>query len=60
MPSNSAMEGVNDPNPPTQVAKAKRVPKQKFKTPYVVSQKTLVEKITKSQHEGSEQVSDDW
>ena len=51
------MEGVNDPNPPTQAVKAKKVIKTKSKTTSGVSQKSSVVRTTKSQPEGSEQVS---
>ena len=54
LPSNADMEGVNDPNPPIQAAKIKKVSKSKSKTTSGVSQKALVVKITKSQHVGSE------
>ena len=58
LPSNAAMEGVNDPNPPSEAAKPKRVPKKKSKTPSIVSQNTSVETKTKSQPEGSEHLSE--
>ena len=54
LPSSAAMEGMNDPNPPTQAAKPKKI--SKSKTTSGVSQKTFVVKTTKSQHVGSEQV----
>ena len=57
LPSITAMEGVNDPNPSTQAVKSKKVSKTKFKTTSRVSQKAQVAKSTKSQHVGSEQVS---
>ena len=57
LPSITAMEGVNDPNPPTQAVKAKKVSKTKSKTTSGVSQKAPVVKSTKSQPEGSDQVS---
>ena len=50
------MEGVNDPNPPAQATKPKKVSKSKSKTTSGVSQKALVVKTTKSQHVGSDQV----
>ena len=56
LPSTTAMEGVNNLNPLTQAAKPKKITKSKTKTTSVVSQKTIVEKSTKSEHEGSEQV----
>ena len=56
LPSSAAMEGVNDPNPPTQAAKPKKISKSKSKTTSGVSQKTSVVKTTKFQHVGSEQV----
>ena len=55
--SSNAMEGVNDPNPPTQAAKTKKVSKSKSKTTSCVFQKAPVVKTTKSQHMGSDQVS---
>ena len=57
MPSYAAMEGVNDPNPPTQAVKTKKIAKIKSKTTSGVSQKTSVVKTTKSQPDGSEPVS---
>ena len=57
LPSIAAMEGVNDPNPPTQVVKTKKITKTKSKTTSGVSQKASIVKTTKSQPEGSEQVS---
>ena len=57
LPSFSAMEGVNDPNPPTQAAKTRKISKTKSKTISGVSQKAPVAKSTKSRPEGSEQVS---
>ena len=56
LPSSAAMEGVNDPNPPTQEAKPMKISKFKSKTTSGVSQKTSVIKTTKSQHVGSEKV----
>ena len=56
-PSITAMEGVNDPNPPTQEVKSKTVSKTNSKTTSSVSQKAPVAKSTKSQPEGSDQVS---
>ena len=56
LPSSTAMEGVNVPNPPTQAAKPKRVSKSKSKTTSNVSQKTYVVKTTKSQPKGSDRV----
>ena len=50
------MEGVNDPNPPSQAAKLKKISKSKSKTTSGVSQKTSVVKTTKSQPVGSEHV----
>ena len=57
LPSTAAMEGVNDPNPPTQAAKTRKVSKSKSKTTSGVSQKAPVVKTTKSQPMGSDQVS---
>ena len=51
------MEGVNVPNPPTQAAKPKKIPKSKSKTTSDVSQKKSVVKTTKTQLVGNEQVS---
>ena len=56
LPSSAAMEGVNDPNPPTQAVKPKKISKSKSKTTSGVSQKTSVVKTTKSQPVGSQQV----
>ena len=56
LPSIAVMEGVNDPNPPTQAVKSKKITKTKFKTTSGVSQKASIVKTIKSQLEGSEQV----
>ena len=58
LPSTVAIEGVNVPNPPTQATKTKKSSKSKSKTTSGVSQKTHVAKTTKSQLEGSVQVSE--
>ena len=42
LPSTAAMEGVNDPNPPTQAAKNKKVFKLKIQNPPQVSLKRHV------------------
>ena len=54
MPLTAVIEGVNDPNPPTQAAKTKKVSKSKSKTSSGVSQKAPVVKSTKSKPEGSD------
>ena len=48
---------MNDPNPPTQEVKEKKVSKTKSKTTSDVSQKAHVAKSTKSQPKGSDHVS---
>ena len=57
MPSSAAIEGVNDPNPPTQATKTKKASKTKSKTTSGVSQKAHIAKSTKSEPERSAQVS---
>ena len=57
LPSSAAMEGVTFSNLPTRAVKPKKISKSKSKTTSDVSQKTSVVKTTKSQSEGSEQVS---
>ena len=56
LPSIFVLVGVNDPNPPAQGAKIKKISKQKSKTTSGVSQKAPVAKTTKSHHVGSEHV----
>ena len=53
--SSAAMEGLNIPNLHTQASKPKKS-KTKYKATSIVSQKTIVEKSTESQTEGSDQV----
>ena len=57
LPSIVAMKGVNDPNPPTQATKIKKVSKSKSKITPGVSQKAHVVKTSKSQLVRSDQVS---
>ena len=51
-PSIATMEGVNEPNPPTQAVKTKKITKIKSKTTSGFSQKASVIKTTKSQPGG--------